>query len=552
MADYRMTIERRYTRASVKKLSILLCALAAPPAGADTYPRQPGVDAVHYVFRVGVADGSNEITGEASVDLRVASDGVREVVLDLTSAAGDKGMTVASVTSAGKPVAYTHTQNQLRLPLAGDLRTGERVVYTISYRGVPADGLRLGPNVHGERTIFSENWPNHARDWLPMIDHPHDKATGELIVTAPAHYQVVSNGLLVEETDVGDGRRRTHWKQSVPIASWLYAVGIARFAVHHAGSAAGVPLQSWVFPQDRDKGFALFEETSRQAMSFFTERIGPYSYEKLANVEAAGLSGATEHATAIFYGDRGVTVGRGPVVHEIAHQWWGNSVTERDWDDVWLSEGFATYFTMLFTEHVHGRDAFVGSLRASRQTVHDVELKLPDTPVIHRNLSDMSRVLNQLVYQKAGWFLHMLRGQIGTDAFWNGIREYYRRYRNGSASTDDFRAVMEEASGRELGWFFRQWLNRSGIPKIDGRWRYDATRRQVEVELAQSHAGEPFRLPIEVGIVARPGELPRVERVDLSSQKSKFQFPADVVLAAVTLDPNTWLLFEGELTRATP
>jgi aminopeptidase N len=168
--------------------------------------------------------------------------------------------------------------------------------------------------------------------------------------------------------------------------------------------------------------------------------------------------------------------------------------------------------------------------------------------VIHRNLDDMKRVLNQFVYQKAGWFLHMLRGVVGTDVFWNGIREYYRRYRNGSASTDDFRAVMEEASDKELGWFFQQWLNRSGIPKIDGRWRYDPTRKQVEIELAQSHQGEPFRLPIEVGIVAKAGELPRVERIDLSAQKAKFQFPADAAPASVTLDPSTWLLFEGELT----
>ena len=208
-----------------------------------------------------------------------------------------------------------------------------------------------------------------------------------------------------------------------------------------------MPLQTWVFPQDRDAGLTLFEETTRQAMAFFTERIGPYSYEKLANVEAAGLSGGTEHASAIFYGEKGVTKGRGPVVHEVAHQWWGNAVTERDWDDVWLSEGFATYFTMLFTEHVHGRDAFVRSLRGSRQTVLETERKLPDTPVIHRNLSDMRRVLNALVYQKAGWVLHMLRGLVGTEAFWKGIREYYRRYRNGNVSTDDFRAVMEEASG---------------------------------------------------------------------------------------------------------
>lgn len=533
----------------MKKLALLL--LLAPGAvSADTYPRQPGIDAIHYVFRLTLVDSSNEITGEATVQLRLAADNVTEALLDLTSAGERGGMTVSSVTSGGKPSSFSHERDRLRLRLPAGVKKGQEVSFAIRYRGVPAEGLRLSPNIHGERTIFSENWPNRARHWLPMIDHPYDKATGEFIVTAPPHYQVISNGLLVEETDLADGRRRTHWKQSAPIASWLYALGVARFSVHHAGMIEGVPLQTWVFPQDRDQGLKLFEETSRRALAFFTERIGPYPYEKLANVEAAGLTGGTEHASAIFYGEKGVTNGRGPVVHEIAHQWWGNSVTERDWDDVWLSEGFATYFTMLFTEHAFGRDAFVGSLRASRETVIETERTLPNTPVIHRNLSDMGRVLNAFVYQKAGWVLHMLRGLIGTEPFWQGIREYYHRYRNGNASTDDLRAVMEESSGKDLKWFFDQWLTRAGTPRVEGSWRFDADRKQIDVELSQSASGDPYRLPIEIGIVQRAGDLPTIERFELNDPCGTFRIAADAEPAAVVLDPDTWLLMDaGRFTR---
>src|SRR5687767_14263666 len=165
-------------------------------------------------------------------------------------------------------------------------------------------------------------------------------------------------------------------------------------------------------------------------MSFFVTEIGPYPYEKLANIQATGFSGGTEYASAIFYGEKGVNAGRGPVVHEIAHQWFGNSVTERDWDDVWLSEGFATYFTLLFTEHDGGRDAFVAGLQRSRGDVLKLEARFPDTPIIHRNLDDMRRVLNGLVYEKAGWVLHMLRAEVGTATFWSAIRDYYRKYRN--------------------------------------------------------------------------------------------------------------------------
>jgi len=518
--------------------SLLLVAVSA---AADTYPRQPGVDALHYMFRIAFGDAGNEIEGDASVRVRFVADGVREVQLDLATPALGKGMSVLSVKRGEQSVAFEHASDRLRLPLMSPSQAGQEETFAIRYRGVPADGLRLIPNIHGERTAFSENWPDKARQWLPMVDHPYDKATGEFIVTAPAQYQVVANGVLAEELDLPNGMRRTHWIQGVPIASWLYAVGAARFAVHHVGVVKGVPLQTWVFPQDREKGYPLFEPLSRSAIEFFSEWVGPFSYEKLANVEAAGINGGTEHASAIFYGEKSVTIGRAPVVHEIAHQWFGNAVTERDWDDVWLSEGFATYFTLLFTEHADGREAFVAGLKQSRERVLELETRLPDTPIVHRNLADMKKVLNQLVYQKGGWTLHMLRGLVGSEAFWTGIREYYRRYQNKNASTAEFRRVMEEASGKELGWFFEQWLNRGGVPKLEGGWRYHAAAKTIEVTLAQAQPGASYRLPIEVGIVV-DGSVPRIERVELSGARGTFKIASEAEPSAVVLDPATWLL----------
>jgi aminopeptidase N len=538
-----------------RSVAALLAVFWVPSvAGADTYPRQPSVDAVHYVFRVVVTDGSNEIAGETTVTMKARSDGVRDIELDLTSAASGKGMTVGAVTqqvaSAPISLAFTHRTDRLRVSLPAPLMTGEEVSFTVAYTGIPAEGLRLIDNIHGERVVFSENWPNRARQWLPTIDHPYDKATGEFIVTAPAHYQVVANGLLVEERDLPGARRLTHWKQSVPIASWLYALGIARFSVHHAGVVKGVGLQTWSFPQDRDTSLRIFEDLSRRAMTFFVEKIGPYSYEKLANVQAAGMSGGTEHASAIFYGEKGVAGGRAPVVHEIAHQWWGNAVTEHDWDDVWLSEGFATYFTLLFTEHDEGRDGFVRGLTLSRTQVLELEQKLPDTPVIHRNLADMQHVLNRLIYQKGGWVLHMLRAEIGTERFWQGIREYYRRYQDGNASTADLRAVMEQVSGKPLDWFFAQWLTRPGVPRIEGTWRYDAARKMVDMTVTQSQTADPYRLTVEIGVTDTPGAPPRVTRVELTGRQATASLPADAAPVAVTLDPGTWLLMDaGPFTR---
>jgi aminopeptidase N len=384
-----------------------------------------------------------------------------------------------------------------------------------------------------------------------MIDHPYDKATSEFLITAPARYQVVANGRLEEETDIGDGRRLTHWKQSVPIASWLNAVGVAQFASRHFGTVQGISLQTWVYHQDRDNGIVTFEGPARQAMEFYIDHIGPFAYEKLANVEAAGLRGGTEHASAIFYGEASVTnrPATNLVAHEIAHQWFGDSVTEKDWDDVWLSEGFATYFTLLCTEHYEGRDAFVAGLKRSRDTVFATEKRNPDVAVRHNNLADMKKVLNQLVYQKGGWTLHMLRAQMGTDHFWAGIREYYHRYRDGNASTDDFRKVMEENCGTDLGWFFGQWLNRPGSPAVEGGWRYDAAAKKIRIELSQTQPGDAYRLPLEVSVQEPGVAQARIEKIEMTRSAQAFEIAADKEPAAVVLDPNTWVLMDARFAK---
>jgi aminopeptidase N len=258
-------------------LAIPIALLADSNAAGDTYPRQAGIDAVHYVFKLTLTDASNEIAGESTATFRFTSPGLKEVAVDLASAANGKGMTVSAVACAGKPVQFTHDKDRLRIALTTTPSAGDEISCTTSYRGTPAGGLRIIDNIYGERTAFSENWPNNARHWLPMIDHPYDKATGEFVVTAPSQYQVIANGLLVEETDLEKGVRRTHWKQSAPIASWLYAIGMARFTAKHYATSKGVPQQTWVFPQDAEKGQRIFEGTGRRAFEYFSEQIGPYA-----------------------------------------------------------------------------------------------------------------------------------------------------------------------------------------------------------------------------------------------------------------------------------
>ncbi len=255
-----------------------------------------------------------------------------------------------------------------------------------------------------------------------------------------------------------------------------------------------------------------------------------------------------EVASAIFYGERSVS-GRGLdsiVAHEVAHQWFGDAVTERDWDDVWLSEGFATYFALLFLEHDSGRDAFVGGLKRSRDIVFGIEKRNPRLAVIHDNLADMRQVLNGLVYQKGGWTLHMLRGRLGTEVFWAGIRDYYHRYRDGNVGTDDFRRVMEEKSGQDLGWFFQQWLKRPGSPEVNGSWQHRAADHLIEIALTQDQPGDPFRLPIEIGITIEGSAQPRIEKFEMTERQQRFSIKADKAPTSVALDPNCWVLMKSQ------
>ncbi|MDH3297802.1 MAG: M1 family metallopeptidase [Gemmatimonadota bacterium] len=530
-----------------------------PTAAPDTddYPRRPGVDVENYRFELTLTDTADAISGRSVVSVRFTNDGATELLLDLINLNGDgRGMTVHSVTAAGAQLRYEHDSDLLTIVLPEPGRTGARLDVAIAYSGIPASGLRIGPNKYGDRTFFSDNWPDRARHWLPTIDHPYDKAANEFVVTAPSHYQVVSNGVRIEETDSGDGTRMTHWRQSVPIATWLYVLGVARFAVQYVGDFEGRPIQTWVYSQDRNAGFHDFSVPTKQVMEFYADRVGPFAYEKLANITSPATGGGMEAATAIMYGedlvtgDRSVRL-RNVVIHEIAHQWFGNAVTESDWDDVWLSEGFATYFTLLFIEHAYGRDEFVAGLKSSAERVFRQYTDDPDYRIVHDNLRDMRRVTSGATYQKGSWVLHMLRSRMGDEAFWTGIRSYYSRYMNANASTTDFRRAMEEASGLDLGVFFEQWLYSGGNPRLEGWWDYDPTAAAVRIELRQTQSiGPVYELPLEVGLHFAGDVLPSVvESVVLDQRLHQFVLPVEDVPEQVTLDPGTKVLFEADFGR---
>ncbi len=525
---------------------------------ADTYPRQPGVDVEHYAFHLILGDDSDEIRGQAEITVHLTLADIRQLRLDLVhrrDASGGKGMTVTSARVNGSPARFVHENDSVTVQIPAGVPEDSRIQVSLGYHGVPVDGLRIGPTGHGARTFFSDNWPNRARHWLPTIDHIGDKATHEFVVDAPSHYQVVSNGLKIEESDLGKGVRRTHWKQSVPTSPWLYCLGVAEFAMQRVDTFDGKEIQVWVFPEDRESGLDDLNGPTRHALEFFSDYVGPFAYEKLANVQASSVGGGMEAASAIFYSETG-SVGqktafwrRNAIVHEIAHQWFGNAVTEADWDHVWLSEGVTTYFTLLFREHAFGREDFVDGLRDARRSVWDFYQKNPDYTLVHANLDDMSKVTTGNTYQKGAWFMHMLRTRLGDTAFQRGIRDYYRDHFNGHAVTDDLRRAMEAASGDDLQAFFHQWLYQGGHVVLTGAWTFADDTLAIELEQSQTGAYR-FDVPVEIGIYENGSLIPTIQTLRLDGPgKQQLQVRLKGKPDRVVLDPRTVLLAEWSFSE---
>lgn len=602
-----MLVSRHAVGVRIASPGIVLVLIAVAPTllSADTYPRQPGIKITGYTFDITLSDTSNELVVADTIDVQFVAAGVTTIELDLctfsekprsgtlasgfadpcaepsggpngpaTSPTGGKGMTVTGVSTADQTLMFRHQNDRVRVAVPRAFKPGERWSFTVNYRGVPATGILVGNNRHGDRSFVASAWPDRARNFRASIDHPSMKAPVVHIITAPRHYQVVSNGRLIEETDLPNNMRRTVWKESIPICTWLMSLAVAPFAVDHFGEYRGIALSSWVYPQEHEAGLNAFRTHTPPILEFFSDRIGPYSYEKLAQVQAHGVSGGMELASSIFYGYSATGPGRQLIAHEMAHQWFGDAATESDWDDVWLSEGFATYFALLYTEFQDGRDAFLEGVRRSKTTAIDFAIANPNSTIVHDNLADISRVIanNAQIYQGGAQVLHNIRGVVGTEAFWDGIRLYYRRFKDSNATTADLRRAFEEAcvaaasrcstQGTDLTWLFTQLLNRGGALQVRATWNYDAASKQTQVTLEQTQTTGLYRMPIEllvtttasaVGRVGRAGSTPQPERtthlMQLTQQRQSFTFPSETEPTSILLDPNAWVMMRATMEK---
>jgi aminopeptidase N len=435
--------------------------------GNDGYKRNPLVDIVHYDFSISINDTTNIIYGHALITADFTGQ-VSTVIFDLKNKnTGGKGMTITNISFDKGSLKWTHADDKITISLDEVVKTGTRGVFVIDYSGIPADGLIISDNKFGDRTFFADNWPDRAHNWIPCVDHPYDKATVDFNITSPDHYEVVGSGHLVEESRMPKHTKLTHWKEDIPLATKVMAIGAADFATRLEGNVNEIPVWTWVFTENRTEGFNDYA-VGLKPLSFYCNLIGTYSYEKLANVQSKTIFGGLENASCIFYAENSVT-GKGEaeslMAHEIAHQWFGNSVTEADWHHIWLSEGFATYLSAVYLEKTYGKEKLDEIMKSARQQVIGFDLR-SSKPVVDTTITDLMKLLNVNSYQKGAWILHMLRRELGEDSFWNGIRLYYRDYRNKNALTADFERVMEEVSKKNLKDFFNEWIFNPGQPDL--------------------------------------------------------------------------------------
>lgn len=515
-----------------------VCLLFNPVNAQDIYKRNASADVQHYIFNLSLSDKNNEISGEALVTVNF--DKLKDTfALDLMAKSGNYGMEVTEVYEGANEANYKYVNNKiLILP---SLQGGETRTFKIQYHGIAEKGLVIDTTKYGQRSFFGDNWPNLARHWLPSVDHPYDKASVEFRIVAPDHYDVVATGKKIEESNLGNGFKLTSYKEPAPVAMKVVTIGVTKFATRYLGEVEDIEISAWVYPENRLEGFSDFEEATK-IMHYFIEEIGPYPYAKLANMQAKTQWGGLENAGTISYREKSITGKneiQGLMAHEIAHQWFGDSATENSWNHVWLSEGFATYFTILYQESVDGNEKRKAEVLQDRKDVIEYYKKNP-SPIVDYTIKDPMKVLNKNTYQKGGWVLNMLRHKLGDEVFWKGIKLYYKTYRDSNVMTDDFRKVMEEVSGEDLKEFFNQWVFVKGYPEIAWKWKYKNGKVIISIEQIQKQ--HVFKFPLEFGMLIN-GKT-QVETVEVTERKSTFEIVTNEKPVGLVIDPEYWMLFD--------
>ena len=464
---------------------------------------------------------STSFDGRVTTTVASLRPGLQRVVLDM-----ERRMEVRSVTAAGKTLAYDRRGDSLVVRVARPVKLGDTVRFTVDYHAPIVQGRGLyffqaePGRPHRPQQVYSGGGTDGNPRWLPTLAAPHDKATWELIATVPAALTVVSNGRLVSDKAVAGGLHTTHWSQGKPASTYLISL-VAAPLVRIQDRWRDIPLSYYVYPEDSALARPLFGMTP-DVMETYTRLTGvPYPWNKYAQVTAADFIGGMENvgATTLVdwlpdpraYRDRPwyrVTL----IPHELAHQWFGNLVTAENWANYWLHEGLAEFMPGQYWGVKQGRHAEEDFYLEEYRQYLDRDARRR-TPLAAYN--------SGVVYPKGALVMEMLKQYLGPQRFWNAINRYLTRHAYGSATTDDLRQAVLEATGESLPWFWSQWMYQAGHPEFQVASVYDSSARALTLTVRQTQTDTTkpdangvryttpavFRAPLAVRVGTSKGDI---------------------------------------------
>lgn len=533
-------------------LLVAALLLALPPAGyaVSPYARSREYKLENVKTRLSFDLGQRQVNGEVTHTISMLQDGITSLTFDST------GLQIDGVTLDGKSVAPKISTDSIVVPLPRAARHGDKHEVNIRYHGQPKKGLYFilpdanYPNQPQE--IWSQGEDEDTHFYIPIYDYPNNRTTSEMILTVPADWVTISNGKLVGVTPQSNGMKTWDWVQSEPIATYLISVVAGQFDEKKA-EWTGMPLQYLVPRGDSADIDSTFVRTPDMLTAFSDRLAVRYPWAKYSQSAVDDfVVGGMENASATTLTTRGLVnpafVGETAqgsdslISHEMAHQWFGDLVTCKGWADLWLNEGFATYFEHYWTESHYGEDAVDYEYwRDSRNWMR--QERLFTAPIVDYDMTD-SLGNSGNIYTKGGWVLHMLREKLGDDAFFRGLHAYLETNRYHNVATADLVKSIEDGTGQGVDEFFHQWVFGAGAPKFQITEQYDDAAHQLKLEIQQTqevkgHVGL-FHVPVEIEITTASGA--KSFPIDLRKADENFTFPVDGPPLMVLFDKGNKIL----------
>ena len=538
--------------------ALLVVFIAALQLRADEpYARARDYDLQHSRIGLRFDLGQKKVLGDVTHSVSILRDGIAKISFDSV------GLTIQSVTVNKSAAKFETTADKLIVSLPGAARAGDKFEVAIRYEGKPTKGMYfiLPDKDYPDRPrqIWTQGESEDTRYYLPTYDYPNDRLTTETILTVPASWITVSNGKLISVSDAGKSLKTWTWRESVPSSTYLTTVVAGEFD-EAKDSWRGMPV-TYYAPKGRGDRLPVNYGRTPAMIDLFSKKLGvDYPWEKYAQVMVDDfVAGGMENSSATTNTSSSLnhpkiaaelyTDEDGLISHELGHQWFGDLVTCKDWGDIWLNEGFATFMENVWTEAHYGKDqADYERWEGARQWFG--EGNLFNKPIVRHDFDDSSE-FDGNAYTKGGWVLTMLRYQLGEDAFYRGLKHYLEVNRGKNVVTADLVKAMEESSHNNVDQFFSQWLYGAGAPKFDLSYSYDNDKHQVALTVKQTQKVEGrvgiFRVPVGVEITTSSG--PKLYDVTVSKADQIFTFPSDSAPLMVLFDKGGHILKSTEFHK---